>query len=319
MYPLLGLFQSAILVPDGHLRTLWTKVVTSRCGPVVIDDSGLFAEAQIYLQDCGSALLYMPLKSYNRDIYNYLSSPPTKLLTPYTLLEDELVCYDGLGGVQTYDLILQKIPQGEIMAYSALGEQLLPMIDELEREFSRIGFSHNNLTSHNIIVSNLGELVPIRCHFATTDGSHDDFDALRNTIRSNAILAEPDYRYLCEDCELYDAHQGYIRYMKDGLYGFKDIHCNDIIPAQFKWATDFVENRAIVETQDGYGVINCYGEFIVPPKYEILYYDVERMIFYYYDYDDIYGFDYNGRPISPDDPCLDDLAQYHYNEPFKRG
>ena len=319
MYPLLGLFQNAILVPDGHLRTLWTKVVTSRCGSVVIDDSGLFAEAQIYLKDSGLALLYMPLKSYNRDIFNYLSSPPSQSLTPYILLENELVSYDGVGGVQMYDLILQKIPQGEIMAYSALGEKLLPLIDELEKECRRIGFSHNNLTPHNIIISNLDELIPIRYHFATMDGSYDDFDALRDSVTSKMVLAEPDYRYLCEDCELYDAHQGYIRFMKDGLYGFKDIHCNDIIPAQFKWATDFVENRAIVETQDGYGVINCYGEFIVPPKYEILYYDVERMIFYYYDYDDIYGFDYNGRPISPDDPCLDDLAQYHYNEPFKRG
>ncbi len=317
--PLLSLFQNAILYPDGHLQTIWTKVITSRCGPVYIDYSGMFAEAQIYLQDRGLALLYMPLRSYNKEIFNYLSSPPSELLCPYILLEDELITYDGMGDVRTYDLILQYIPQGELLAYTPLGSDVLPMIDELEQECRRVGFSHNNLNPYNVIVSNLGQLHPIRYHFATMDGARDNFDALRAMFQpkphSKAELNDADFIYDVGDCEIYDAHQGFIRFLKDGLYGYKDLAGNDIIPAQFIWATDFLENRAIVATQSGYGVINTAGRYIVPPEYEILYYNTDYMIFYYFEYDSVVGFDYNGRPLEPDDYRFEHLLKYRYTKP----
>ena len=67
------------------------------------------------------------------------------------------------------------------------------------------------------------------------------------------------------------------------------------------------ENRAIVETAEGCGVIDGCEAIIIPTTIDNLYYDTHNTLFYYYDDDTLCGFDYNGTPIKSDSPLLDHL------------
>lgn len=52
-----------------------------------------------------------------------------------------------------------------------------------------------------------------------------------------------------------------------------------MIPATFRWAGDFHEGRAEVETETGMGLIDRQGRWILPPHYEIVDYDpVESIV-----------------------------------------
>ena len=51
-------------------------------------------------------------------------------------------------------------------------------------------------------------------------------------------------------------------------YGYLDMLNNVVIEAQFLNAEPFSEGRAVVETKDGFGLINKLGEWIIAPEHE---------------------------------------------------
>ena len=107
------------------------------------------------------------------------------------------------------------------------------------------------------------------------------------------------------------SYDGFMRFCDSGLFGYKDHRGEDIIDAKYLWAGDFCENRAVVETELGFGVINSRNEFVVKPYLESLYYDTYNSIFYYYDHNIVCAFDYNGTPLDPKDERLTHL---HHNQ-----
>lgn len=74
-------------------------------------------------------------------------------------------------------------------------------------------------------------------------------------------------------------HEGRIKVCHDdGLYGFVDETGEVIVAPQYLSADDFRESRAVVETRNGYGVINLWGEEVIPTQYQDLSYNEDTGI-----------------------------------------
>lgn len=63
-----------------------------------------------------------------------------------------------------------------------------------------------------------------------------------------------------------------------GEWKFIDKHGERVINATFKNAYDFEEGRAVVDTGDGFGLIDHEGNFIIPPTFDDLTWDCENGI-----------------------------------------
>lgn len=301
----LSILRNALQYPMDHFRSIWRIISATGDESISIDSSYTFAEATVHTRDNGKALLFMPLKPIELNQCHRLISPPSSMLCPYRVYPQELVSNN-----ETFDVILQYIPEGDPMSLSVIDSNIaLKMIDILEQECKQIGFSHNRLSPDNIIVGNNNRLYPIRYHYATMNGCKDDFNVLRALILNNSqndqsLLSDIQCNYTNKYCDIFDRHNGYIRFCDNGLYGYKNYKGEDIIPAQYLWASDFCEHRAIVETSDGFGVINPQNKIIIHPYLESLYYDTYNSLFYFYENDDICAFDYNGTPLRSTDPRL---------------
>lgn len=305
----LSLLRSALLAPMDHFTTLWKRVRPTGREVITVDASYSFAEVIVPTAESGRILIFLPLTTAPLNNCPQLISPPSSMLCPYRVLKDELV-----SATEQCDIIVQPIPGGDTLNISPIDSiSALQKIDILEKECRRIGFSHNRLTPEDIIVGNDDRLYPIRYHHATMDGCKDDFNVLRalflDRAEEESILKDVNSSYTSRYCEIFDRHNGYIRFCDDGLYGYKDYKGEDVIDAQYLWAGDFCERRAIVETDFGFGVINHKGEFVIKPYLSSLYYDTYNSIFYYYENDKLYAFDYNGTPLHPDNPMLSHLKR----------
>ncbi len=56
--------------------------------------------------------------------------------------------------------------------------------------------------------------------------------------------------------------------------GFVDSENHFVIEPKYEWVSNFREGRAEVQCVDGMGLINKRGEYIIPPHYKIIDYDV---------------------------------------------
>ena len=300
----LSWLNSALTAPEDHFKTLWREIVIDSSVDAAIDIRYNFAEVTIRTADRGKAILYIPLKPIELTANKAFETPPSSQLCPYIVLKHEMIRFDGIS-----DVIIQFIPEGAPLSTTPIASNLaLQMIDNLERECHRVGFSHNMLTAENIILGTDNRLYPIRYHFATMDGATDDFNSLRLLyIDGNQLLCDVESQYTTNSYERFDSQNGTVRFCKEGLYGFCDNLGKEIIPARYKWAGNFFENRAIVETDNGCGVIDSSGNEIIPPYLDNIYFDTFNTIFYYYEDGILCGFDYNGTPLKTDSPLLDHL------------
>ncbi|MEG1622678.1 MAG: WG repeat-containing protein [Alistipes sp.] len=210
-------------------------------------------------------------------------------LLPCRILRQEMHYIDALGEEQTIDILLQALPEGvsltEALHTGFDGQQLLAALDELEAEFQRIGFNHNNLTAENILVTAVGKLMAIRHYHARFDIGSDAeaFKALRQLVAENSFSGElhdlpaPTYRITQPDFSHHHwvgrLSEQLIRIEEQSGYGFVDTSDIIVIEPHFLWADDFHEGRAAVETTSGMGLINKQGDYILKPCYEIVDYD----------------------------------------------
>ena len=300
----LSWLYSALAAPEDHFKSLWRDIIIEDSANMAIDIYYDFAEVILHTADRGKAILYIPLKPMELTPCKSLETPRSSQLCPYIVLKQEMIRFDGIS-----DIIIQFIPEGTTLSNSPIASNLaLLMIDSLERECRRVGFSHNRLTAENIILGTDNRLYPIRYHYATLDGATDDFNSLRLPfVEGSQLLCDVESQYTTNDYERFDSHNGTVRFCENGLYGFRDNSGNIIIPARYKWAGNLFENRAIVETDNGCGVIDSLGNDIIPPYLDNIYYDTYNTIFYYYEDGVLCGFDYNGTPLKPDSPLLEHL------------
>ena len=104
-------------------------------------------------------------------------------------------------------------------------------------------------------------------------------NALTDIVDGNSSLGEsyaPYATYIDEGRTLYTASEGMRRFTTASGTGFEDEQGNIVIEAKFLTASDFIEDRAVVESHDHkWGVIDRSGQFIIDMLYDSLDFDVD--------------------------------------------
>lgn len=291
--PTIVAFRNALRRPAECFRTLGGMVPEMEDGAATVFRTTRFAEARVGIGG-RRHLLCVPLaedavESVER-MAGELRFLHSRHLCEYAILYSEMRFADDLGRERRCDVILQRLPEGESLPRAATWMEpslLRRMVGELKAEFERLQFSHNNLKPSNIIVGDDGLLHPIRYHYATIGrGCRDDFDALLRAIGINPGESDADTcgNLLNDVCAPYSAdgacdpaftpHEGLVRFIRNGLYGFADTEMNTAIEPRFLWADDFREGRAVVETAGGLGLIDKCGREVIPAEYDDVCYDI---------------------------------------------
>lgn len=283
--PTICIFKEALECPADHFRTLRGIVPVRRDGETAVSRTARFAEAEVYL-DGSRHLICAPLTrtataSIERtaEKLRYIGSD---FLCEYWLLYSEMTFEDELGRPCDCDIVLQRLPDGEAFdpkTSSYDSRRLGAMLDALKAEFGHIGFTHNNLKPSNLIIGDDGRLHPIRYHYAEIGSAcRDDFAPLYELVGSgeNPVAGDVGAAYgtTGNDGEtLFAMHEGLRRICRGERYGFADESGNIAIPIRYLWADDFREGRAVVETENGLGLIDKSGREVIAAIYDDVCYD----------------------------------------------
>jgi hypothetical protein len=288
------------------------------CDDVIVR-STYFAQARITRQ--GKAyLLSMPLcATALKRIERFLPLQrhlKCGLIPRMEIFRDEMQ-HDISGAGRCHcDILLEPLPDALPLADAIANigdeqnaQQLRRSLDALQRTLSAADVSHNNLKEENILIDANGILYPIRWYYATdkAGGDKEAIESLRTKIASSEsmLLCEPDYEpYTVAsalDKYLYagDMHEGLIAVESDRGWGYVDCNCEEVIAPKYLWANDFCEGRAEVDTEQGMGLIDRQGNYIIEPIYETVEFDAENGWSRVCQNGKWALFDYSGEQLSP--------------------
>ncbi len=306
MFPAIQQFEEGLLAPRESLHTLCEARFdrSEETGVLRIGRTTLFAEIQCTFEG-GRYLLCCPLSTLAQRLAETsaqrLKYRRAGFLLPWRLLRNELTYRDATGARRTCDLILQELPASGVpldtFVRTADRTRLLDALDTLQKALHDEHIAHNNLKASNLWATPDYRLYPIRYAYVRTGdeaGGHDAdaaaFESLRTCIHENTPeQASPDTAQLmCDTKSAYHtprpdfSNHRWIGPMSEQLlcvedetgYGYVDTGNNYVIEPHFRWANDFREGRAEVETADArMGLIDKTGRYIIEPLYEIVEYD----------------------------------------------
>ncbi len=294
MFPTIHHFLEGLLTPRTSLRTLGeARFDQDEQGALRLSRTTLFTEVQCTLDD-RRCLLLCPLSPLAHRLAETtaqrLKYHPAEFLLPWQILREEFTYIDATGAQHTCDLVLQELPaEGEPLpafVRHAERERLLATLDTLQKQLSQAGLTHNNLKAANLWVTPDYRLLPLRYAYMRFDAGDDtpQFEALRAFIAENAAVAQ----MMCDTSVNYRAPRpSFPNHLWVGQmfeqticvedaegYGYVDTQNRYLIAPQFRWANDFHEGRAEVQTDDGrMGLIDKTGRYVLEPRYEIVEYD----------------------------------------------
>lgn len=192
-------------------------------------------------------------------------------------------------------------------------QRLLHAIDELEARLQTFDISHNNLTPQNLTIDNKGRLHPIRQYYTTKGFGGDSaaLDNIREIIRSETPddmlpKEQTTNSIVCDNTHSYTTHlcprgivEGRKAIQRGVLWGFEDEAGNEVISAQYSYASDFAEGRAMVaDAKRKMGLIDRNGNTLIPIIYEVVEYDCESGNSWVRNNEQWALFDYNGTQIT---------------------
>lgn len=293
MTPTLYSYITSLQNPAQYLRSLKDiKVKFNNDGIPILTRITRFANAEIEWRG-ETWLLGVPLcSSAISGVERFLArvkSLTSDVVPVCKILRRELAFADLNGNIQQCDLILQHLPKGQRLSEITIVddvEPLLQALDRLQAYLQRERVAHNNLKPENLVF-NGGRLLPIHLHNTCFDKTNDDsvFDALRRyvlEIPNRHIMCDTRYadyfdpvRLLSGHLEVGNVFEGLVCVRNQTGYGFVNMNNEVVIPAQFIYADDFHEGRAVVETAMGMGLIDKEGNYIIKPEYDIVEYDVD--------------------------------------------
>lgn len=278
-----------------------------------------FAEAEV-IKDGKKYVLGMPLSEQAHLIFlrkvTLMGKTHSPCVTYSEILIDEMRYIDKHGEEHKVDMLLHEIPSGcslyEFAEYASR-EKLLAAVDLLESEFRRIGVVHNNLTPHNVVVGDNYEIYAIRYHYAEKATPEKDcgeeFASLREWINTTVDIddEQQDSSVVKLPSSLFSGYS-YVGNPFEELVcvaddkGYLYVNCKNevVIEGRYKWAGDFHEGRAEVESETGMGLIDKQGEFVIEPLYKIVEYDVASGLSRVRRGDDEWAlFNYSGEQVLP--------------------
>ncbi len=311
-------FISALAAPHNSMATLKDiEVELSDAGAPASSRTKHFVDARIAWHG-KRYMLSMPLSDEALTLaqraavkLRLLRSP---ILLEYKILPREMSVMNSQGRLLEVDLLLEEIPSGAPLSSFTSAETALCLfdaIDDLEHEFKRLSLTHSNLKAENIIVGEDFKLYPLRLHYVEVGGApRDSFDSLRNTVALAAGLDTP------QDCSAephnrHGEHNPMLGYSyvgnpfeglcvvrnTEGLYGYIDSEGAEQIAPRYLWAANMREGRAEVETEQGMGLIDIKGDYIVEPNNQIVEFDPDRVVVRVKRNNEWTTLDYEGQPL----------------------
>ena len=307
-------FAEALAMGDASLRTLRNIIVVNDNGRPCIRRTSLFAEAEVEA-DGRRCLLCVPLTDeamrYAERAAHALSRACCRAVPDYRILRNEIECCDSSGRMHLYDAVLQVLPEGDTLDVAAAGSErslLRPALALLRSEMAGAGLLHGNLKPANIIWGSDRRLWPVRCHYvrggASAAEAEAEWDAVERYLDSLSI---PDsgcraVEYASPSAwgfdEVFPVSDLMHRVRRGMLYGYADESGTTIVEPVYVRADDFAENRAVVATDEGTGVIDRTGAWIVAPRYEDVEFDVDRGVFVACSDGGLETLDYAGNVLS---------------------
>lgn len=312
MVPTLNCFLRALMTPHTSLRTLHDiePMITIE-GLPALHRTSRFAEVEIR-RDGRCFLLSLPLTRdamrYTEQVLQPLQRIRHSAWASIEVLSGELRWTDACDKEHRCDLVLQALPG------SPVSEGIAPyttaersaMFDRLEAALDELGIAHNNLKAENLRIDN-GRLIPIRWFDLTTDGNRERDRRALTQLRKEFGCSAFD-ALICSDFEASytattdePAHatnhfsEGLCRRRQGAMTGYVDHTERFIIPPQFTQAGAFFENRAVVCTETGWGVIDREGRYVIAPHYDRIDYHTSCSCFVVYRGDLRAQFNYLGE------------------------
>ncbi|MFI3282311.1 MAG: WG repeat-containing protein [Rikenellaceae bacterium] len=291
----ISLFKDCLREPKAHLSTMAdAEIIRDHSDDPSVWRMTHFAEAEV-IKDGRKYMLGMPLSEQAHMIclrkVTLMNKTKSPCIPHSEILIDELKFVDKKGDEHTSDLLLHEIPDGcslyEFAEYASR-ERLLEAVNLLESEFKRVGIVHNNLTPHNVVVGDNYEIYAIRYHYAEKATPEKDcseeFVSLREWINTMVDIdgGVDDNRVVKLPSSLFSSYihvgnpfEEMICVSDERGYLYVNTNNEVVVEGRFKWAGDFHEGRAEVETETGMGLIDKEGNFVIEPIYKIVDYDVD--------------------------------------------
>lgn len=305
--PTITAFKQALSSPHTYFVMLKQIEPVLQDGQIVVNRTGLAAECKVRFNGA-LYMMYMPF-SYQTtmriaELEIKMHNVDSPIICHNQIYYNEVLVKMSAGKAIYCDIIMQRIPEGKSMARSMSdypSSRINSMVHEMTAELNRIGFAHNNLSPENIIISHEPRMYPIRYWYAAFERSANNpcqplcqyaMDNGNSEYITNPKLKdfEPIRQY---DVEIF--YDGLTHFLRHKRVGFKDRTGNEVIPPLYRYATHFMEGRAIVAKRVRMGVINKRGEEVIPIVFESLKFDVARHIFVGIKEGRIYSYDYNGK------------------------
>lgn len=276
-------FSEALLLPEEHLLTLHDcEVMISLEGIPALHRTSTMVEAEIR-RNGTHYLLAMPLNEHTAIEIEQRASALQRLrhraLASLRVLPDELRSFD-LAGRPTYTTLYLQELAGESFEEVTVKLDPTSLNDALERlgnELAALPLAHNNLKAENLRWRE-DHLEVIRPWFAEVGGDitrdQQALAQLRRPTTEKLYLSDCEADYEASTTRDWCGHEfeGLICFHDEAGYGYMDRDEQVVIAPQFRWADDFHEGRAVVECEEGMGLINRTGDFVLPPRYEIVEY-----------------------------------------------
>lgn len=277
-------FRDCVRNPKLYFRTL---------GDISLDDSSVactehFVECIGELYNC-RYMLYAPLTI---DAIHYANRAAVTMsncngaFVNFKVLKDELLINNHF--TSTCSIVVENLPHGTLLSeamYTFSYSHLMQGLNNLKRRMAKHNICHSNLNPNNIIVDDNYEWHPIRWYYAV-NGKRKNYKEFKNLAERIKECSIPDdYAPQLERISLLNGldYPGKIfplkerrrRVITDNGTGFVDQNNNLVIKDIYRHATDFMENRSIVTTKSGLkGIINRNGDYIIPPEYDDIIFDI---------------------------------------------
>lgn len=311
MIPTMTYFREALSAPALHFKRLRQAEPIICNGEPIVRRTHLAIETEIMLAGARFLLLLpfhheslLHIEELEAIARNRSRGPLIENWIGY----EELTLRNSLGQQHSFDIILQKLPNG-LMLKEAINhyraDDLIASIQKMKSRMDAIGFCHNNLTPSNILICKDGSAHPLRYWYAEwkiySDNDYsqllDFVESNRNDERDSTLLYQLAKDTESEYIATTSKGNGITRLCRGRKYGFVDSDGELIVPFIYSWVSDFCEGRAIVTKNSKMGAIDGSGNKIIPVIYKSLAFDIETGTFTASRGDYNYLLDYEGKII----------------------